>query len=841
MISRGIALGIALLVQVGGGARAATGPQCGAIEFLTAKQFTLVAGGSFLPVVQELDGTYSAYPHQPYAPYKRGTPIPNFQQQFAGCLPRAPNKTAGLTVKSRPAGAPGSGVLAIPDAGDGTPAGMWQTFYGDSIQVWQANPDFTFRTSTNYKVGQSRRATLSGDYNKDGKPDIAVLLQAYTYQGVNETSGVKVLPGKGDGTFGNSIFTALPGESPVGFAQADFNGDGRMDLAVAFYDSTVLILLGSGDGKFVAGTTFKTGSSLTNIGAADINGDGKADLQVLGTGPDRAYLYPGNGDGSFKTVVPIDLPATANYVIGTDLNADGIIDLVYSFTYSSTVGVALGKGNGAFGPLTSYLASNEPMTLIPADVDQDGHLDLIVGEGLPNAFVPTEQNGYVSVLFGRGDGTLISAVATATPGKIASFVMADINGDGRPDFIGLHRNSRPPTFTLVLRNESGGFQAPKTVNLVPGATYPYFSSVAAGDFDKDGKMDLAIGEQSGQGVWISSGNGDGTFRAAIRVALPAAVLALAAGDLNGDGRADLAVVLSGANDPTSLAFLLSQASGSFGSPRVVTLGQSLNQLALADMDGDKKLDLVAGDAGAYNDPKNPARVWVAKGNGDGTFQTARDYPLGVLGLAFTIGDANGDGLPDIAATSQGANFGWLLALLTNQGGGTFKPAILKTDFGPGPAAITDLNGDKIPDLVIPHCCGDTDMTYMVGNGDGTLQSEVHFTGGQNPTAVVAEDVNGDGKPDLLILGGAQFNNTGTLSTLINLSPSGADFKNVSGVSYVEMPLSPGSVAAAKGKDLATTFLQAPDSSDPQLSLNSTSVTIADADGNTYPARLFLID
>lgn len=843
MLSNGMPLGLASFLLLGGWAYGAANPQCGAIEFLTAKQFALFAPGSVLPVVQEVDGSYSAYPHQPSSPYKRGTPIPNFQQQLAGCLPRAASKGEGLKFTARPDGAPGSGVLAIPDAGNGTPVGVWQQFYGDSILVWMANPDFTFRSTATYKTGISRWGMLAGDYNKDGKPDIAVLVGKTDYGTVREPSSLKVLPGKGDGTFGDAITTPLALDQPRAFAQGDFNGDGRPDLALVDYSGAVLILLGAADGTFTSGATFKVNGAPTNIGAADLNKDGKADLQILTGYPDKAFLYKGNGDGTFQAQTALDLPGTPQYVVGTDLNGDGIPDLAFSSRFSSTISILLGNKDGSFAAAQSYLASNQPSTFFPADVNQDGNVDLIVGEGLPNAFVPTEQNGYVSVLFGRGDGTFIAAPVANLPKKFASYVLADVNGDGKSDLVGIDSYTSPPVFAVMLRGTDGLFQTAKTVSVFPPSNYQYMTVVTAGDFDKDGKMDLAFGERYQGGVWITLGNGDGTFRAATRYTVPLPVTALTAGDVNGDGRTDLAVAMKGNNygDPGGLAILLGQAGGAFTLGKVFSFGTKVNTVALLDLNGDKKLDLVVGDAGEYGVAGSAARVWLAMGAGDGAFPDPVATKVGETGMSMTIGDADGDGKPDIVASTQGANYAWLVNVLHNNGNGTFTNSVLKTDFGPGPVAITDLNGDKIPDLVITHCCGDTDMTYRVGNGDGTFQDEVHFNGGQDPTSVFAEDVTGDGKPELLIMGGPSSGATGTLATLVNISPSGSDFKNVSGVSYVEMPLSPGSVGAAKGKDLATLFLQAPDSSTPQLSLGGTSLTITGSDGNDYPAPLFLVD
>ncbi|MCC7496309.1 MAG: VCBS repeat-containing protein [Bryobacterales bacterium] len=816
-------------------------PRCATIEFLTARQLPLVVEDSLLVVEQQPGGAYSAFPYLSAEPYQRGNPIPNFERRLRGCLPAEPHQSEGLQLRTRPAGSPASSVLLIPDAGDATPVALWNLFYGDSIRLFRANSDLTVRASELYPAGQIRVASLTADYTGDGKPDIAVLLAAYTYH-TSEPAGIKVLPGKGDGTFGAAIFTPLPKPDPQAFAQADFNGDGRIDLAIGFNDSTVLILLGNPGGSFTPATTFHTGGILTNIGAADLDSDGNADLQVLTAYPDTLTLYRGSGT-SFGQPKVFPMPSTPAYVAATDLNADHRLDLALSFRADSSVGILLANRDGGFDPLTSYVAGNQPATLFPADIDQDGNVDLVLGEGLPTAFAPTEQTGNVAVLFGRGDGTFSAAQVRRTPHKYSSYVMADVNGDGRQDFIAIDPYTSPPTITLMLRAGTGALLAAQTLSVLPSGSGARFSSVAAADFNQDGNLDLTLGESSPGAVWISYGNGDGTFQTASRMELSAGVAALATADLNQDGRADLAAAVKGPGygDPSSVVLLLSRKTGGFAPPAVIATARSVSRLALVDLDGDHAPDLIIGDAGAFDEPQNPARLLILKAQGGGRFLDPVSYPLGTAGLDFAIADLNRDGRPDLVATTQGDNYDDRLVTLLNQGGANFTTfAPIPTDFGPGRAAIADLNGDHIPDLVIPHCCGDTDLTYLAGNGDGTFQPEVHFAGGQDPTAVIPTDLDGDGKPDLAVLGGAATGTGGTLATLINVSPSPGDFRNVSAASYLPIPLSPDSVGAALGTDLATTFFQAPDSTSPQFSLQGTSLAITAGDGNQYAAPLFLV-
>ena len=174
-------------------------------------------------------------------------------------------------------------------------------------------------------------------------------------------------------------------------------------------------------------------------------------------------------------------------------------------------------------------------------------------------------------------------------------------------------------------------------------------------------------------------------------------------------------------------------------------------VAVADLNGDGKLDLVVSD---YN-----IGVDVLLGNGDGTFQPATTYnAAGYSAFSVAVGDVNGDGKPDIAVATFYANN---VAVLLGNGNGTFQPAVTYPSGGsgggtcPDSVAIADVNGDAKPDLVVTNWCGQSylsqQLDVLLGIGDGTFQPAVSYSsGGEVPESVVVADVNGDGKPDLLV-------------------------------------------------------------------------------------------
>ena len=274
------------------------------------------------------------------------------------------------------------------------------------------------------------------------------------------------------------------------------------------------------------------------------------------------------------------------------------------------------------------------------------------------------------------------------------------------------------------------------------------ASVAAGDFNRDGVLDLATANYGSNNVSVLLGNGDGTFQAAQTYATagfnPEFV---AVGDVNLDGRQDLAVAQSGST-PSLVSVLLGNGDGSFQPARIFATGQGSLSVAIGDVNGDGRPDLVA--ANYYSND-----VSVLLGNGDGTFQAAQSFPTaGMNPVTVAVGDFNGDGRPDLAVTNganttSGAVPGNLAVLLGN-GDGTFQAA-RTIDVGITPAfvAVRDVNGDGRPDLAVANFRSN-DVSVLLGNGDGTFQAPRNFDTGTGPLSIAVGDVNSDGQADLAV-------------------------------------------------------------------------------------------
>jgi len=328
------------------------------------------------------------------------------------------------------------------------------------------------------------------------------------------------------------------GVNPLRLIAADFNGDGKSDLAIPNGGSnTVSILLGNGDGTFQSHVDFSTGPLPYAIAAGDFNGDGKLDLAVANFNngmPSTVSILLGNGNGTFQPHVDYTVGNGPISVVTGDFNGDGKLDLAVANQNDHSVSILLGNGDGTFQPRVDYAAAAGTGTLDAADVvlgdfNRDGKLDLAV---------PNPSSNTVSILLGNGDGTFQAPVGYTTGNHPVSVTAADLNGDGKLDLAITNLNDN--TVSILLGNGSGTFQTKMDYSTT---TSPFTgpAEVITGDFNGDGNLDLAITNQNANTVSILLGNGSGTFQAPLEFTTGTFPFGVATGDFNADGRLDVAV------------------------------------------------------------------------------------------------------------------------------------------------------------------------------------------------------------------------------------------------------------------------------------------------------------
>jgi hypothetical protein len=297
------------------------------------------------------------------------------------------------------------------------------------------------------------------------------------------------------------------------------------------------------------------------------------------------------------------------------------------------------------------------------------------------------------------------------------------------------------------------------LSFLPAVNYPAGTApdyVAVGDFNADGVPDLAVADYGVDNsfsatVTVLLGNGDGTYRASAVIPNLAGPRSLALADLNGDGKLDIAEVgyftnASGASS-SSISIFLGNGDGTFQPRRFVSSSPALSSIVVADFNGDGVPDLaVTNDDSLFGAASG---VTVFLGNGDATFRPLVTYYLRPSTHNFaTLADLNGDGIPDLAMANAGSNS---VAVLLGHGDGSFGlPAYY--DAGGTPAlvgAVGDVNGDGFPDLATVNTVQGT-VSLLLSTGPGTFGAPRIFHVGPQPTDLVTGDFNGDGVTDAAI-------------------------------------------------------------------------------------------
>jgi hypothetical protein len=342
-------------------------------------------------------------------------------------------------------------------------------------------PSVLFAAPVPYATGGDGPACVqAADFNGDGKMDLAI---------ANNTSGtIAVLLGNGDGTFQAAVTYPVNanGSLPVALAVGDFNGDGKPDIVTVNASSgasqaSISVFLNKGDGTFAAASVIATPASGQSIAVGDINSDGLQDLWI-GASP-QSFVMFGNGNGTFQAAISLaTAPSGGGGAMGVaigDVNNDGKPDLLASNFSQNTVGILLNTGNKTFAAAITVPTLAGPAGLFVADFDHDGNLDFVVANFSFNTGV---------VRYGAGDGTFARNIPVAAGSGPVSAFAANFSAPGSGDLIFADNRGNGVTFVTAAEDTfTDTFMFPSSPNVSPKPAY-----AIGADFNGDGKPDIAV-------------------------------------------------------------------------------------------------------------------------------------------------------------------------------------------------------------------------------------------------------------------------------------------------------------------------------------------------------------
>jgi hypothetical protein len=443
----------------------------------------------------------------------------------------------------------------------------------------------TFQSAVNYPVPAGVDLVTVGDFDGNGALDVAV---------TNGAAGgmVSVLPGNGDGTLQAAVAFGA-GSYPIGLAVADFNSDGMLDLVTAndmdSFPGSISVLLSNGKSFFAGRSDYNISNAdltgaYSGIAAADLNGDGKPDLVVPVTFANQLSVLLNKSNGTFKPFATYSLPTNPNAVVTGDFNNDHQVDVaVINSGGNGTISVLLNAGGGTFPTYTQYSIGGSGNGIAVGDFNKDGNLDIVA---------TNLTNNTVSVLPGNGSGTFPSYVTYPTGNFPYGVAVGDFNHDGWPDLA--VTNKRDGTVSILLNKGDGsGTFRPKVDYTVGGSPI----SIAIGSFRGKGKpVDLAVATDQGNGgIAVLLGNGDGTFQKAVTYDTGLFAYAVVAGDFNNDGKLDLAVAVNPGGSFGFITLMRGQGDGTFPSQLTLVTGTVPWGIVAADFNTDGGLDLATDD------------------------------------------------------------------------------------------------------------------------------------------------------------------------------------------------------------------------------------------------------
>ncbi|CAF0779959.1 unnamed protein product [Adineta steineri] len=607
----------------------------------------------------------------------------------------------------------------------------------NSLGIFLRQDNTAFKDQTTYSTGSGSLpyAVCVGDFNHDQHIDIAV-----ANYGANN---IGIFLGTGNDTFMSQVTFSTGSSRPRWLAVGDMNNDKQIDIVVANYGTDDIgILFGDGLGNFATPKTFSTGydSIPYSLAISDLNNDGKLDIIIANHGTNNVGIFVGQGNGTFEfqVIISTGYKSQPYSVAVDDLNNDTYMDIVVACSSLNTINVLLGFGNGSFTIPYKYSTNNNsfPLSLAIGDFDNDNHVDIAVAN---------YQSESVGIFFGYGNGffrdqmIFFSVSYNFNPYSIAA---GDFNGDNRLDIAVVNYDYNYVDIILTYRNYTFLNQNTYSTGIQSGPV-----SVAVADFNNDKKLDIVVVNSGINNIGIFLGYGNSTFSPEITYStgdnsLPHGVII---GDFNNDKQLDIVVANSGTSN---IGIFLGYFNGTFSSQTTYSTGDGSipYDVTAGDFNNDGQLDIVVANYWDNN-------IGIFLGYGNGTFSSQQTYSTGDLSnpLSLAIGDFNNDSQLDIAVANYGsANMGVFLGY----GNATFADQIsyfVPVGTSPSDIAIGDVNNDNHQDIIVTVDFSNTILIFL-GSGNGIfVKGNSYSTGsGSQPVSIAVGDVNNDNQLDIIV-------------------------------------------------------------------------------------------
>ncbi len=603
-------------------------------------------------------------------------------------------------------------------------------------------------TVINLASGSNPRALVAADISNNGILD---LVTADT-----GTATVTLLIGEGNGNFLEPL--SVPVEhAPAGLWAGDLTGNGIADIVTANPDGNTLAILEGTGIDYLPAKLLPCGYMPYLVEAADLNNNGMRDLIVGNAGSGDLSVLHALGDGTFSEERRFAFPHPIGRFVVADLSGNTTPDiaaLLFDKTSDdrqpiSRFAVMHGDGAGGFDAPAVYGSGWHAFAIAAADLNKNGRLDLITADYTTDT---------VSIAYNRGRGLFESDRRFPVGSRPETAAIADLNQDGNSDLAVLNVDNN--TISLLAGNGDGTFDA-LTPILLPGKPL----AMAAGDVNNDGKSDIVVTFTRDARAAVYFGTGAGIFAAPRffpiqtdnKQGMPEAQ-SIALGDINNNGKLD---IVTGNSNTDSVSVLINNGSGNFEAPIVSSVGNYPRNIHLVDTNDNGKLDLVflsSRDPSSATDAAEPRVVrWF--GNGDGTFDkdTHLRFATAAAPRMMAMGDVAGNGRMDAVTVHPGNNS---VYVLTGQQNGRFAAAT-RVYMGYQPMAVTlaDINRNGRADLVAILNSGS--ILVRFSRGELKFEAPNNFIVSKGMTKSLVADLNGNGLLDMVVLNIAQ-NDVGIL-------------------------------------------------------------------------------